>query len=658
MNSPEPGPTPITLDGFQPHPGLVFDETGAPVDPDFGDVFRSRAGAWQESGFVFLDGCELQHRWRARERFTVLELGFGLGVNFLACLSRWQSDPARPRQLDFISIEARPLSHDDLRKGLEALLGARPGLAELLDKWPLRVPGLHLLRFESGSVTLTLAFGDVRRMLARLAVGVDAFFLDGFAPARNPQMWEPGLLRSLGRLARPGAMLATWSTATAIRQSLAEAGFEVERLQGFSGKRHRLRARWAPRGSSWPAPQQVSAPAARNVIIVGAGLAGTALAEGFARRGFEVQLIDQDRAGAGAGSGQPALADHPHLSPDDNPLARLSRAALLMRRAFHGHDGAPLAGQRCGRLLLESDQPERDSHTAMLARLRVPDAFVRQVDPQQASDLSGIALERGGLWLPLCATIEPSAALRGVIARYPESIRRVSSQRVEALQRVESGWTALDAGGRTIATAPVAILANAGDAVRLAGLPMLPLRRIRGQTTWLQDPALERLRTVVSAQAYLMPAASGDTRLLLGASFDEGESLGPDPRDDLGNLRRLANTIGGDSGRWAGRVVSAATGFRYTLPDRLPAIGPMPDPVAVNAIADQLIRNDRLPIPSAPGLYGAFGFGSRGLLWATLAAELLPAIVCGDPSPIERDLLEAISPSRYLRRSLRRGRRR
>jgi tRNA 5-methylaminomethyl-2-thiouridine biosynthesis bifunctional protein len=350
------------------------------------------------------------------------------------------------------------------------------------------------------------------------------------------------------------------------------------------------------------------------------------------------------------------LADHPHLSPDDNPLARLTRAALLMRRAFHRHDGSPLAGERCGRLLIETGQADRDSQTAMLARLRFPAGFVSQLDAGQASDLSGIALQRGGLWLPLCETIEPAAALKRVAELYTGAIRRLSACRVGALLRFESGWTALDAGGARLASAPIAILANAGDAARLAGLPTLPQRRIRGQTSWLQDPMLERLRTVISGQAYLIPAATGDSRLLLGASFDEDESLEPDPRDDLGNLRRLSATIGFEPPASRAGLKSAATGFRYTLPDRLAAIGAIPDAAAVNAIADDLIRNDRLPIPLNPGLYGAFCFGSRGLLWATLAAELLPAIVCGDPSPIELDLLEAISPSRYLRRSLRRGR--
>jgi tRNA 5-methylaminomethyl-2-thiouridine biosynthesis bifunctional protein len=198
------------------------------------------------------------------------------------------------------------------------------------------------------------------------------------------------------------------------------------------------------------------------------------------------------------------------------------------------------------------------------------------------------------------------------------------------------------------------VLANAGDAVRLAGIGALTLRRVRGQTTWLDDPALARLRVVLGGEAYAAP--SGDGRVLLGASFDEGDSPQPDPRDDLGNLRRLGRMLDRDPATMLAGARSAQAGFRWILPDRMPAIGPLADERAAAAIAGELVRNDRLPIPVADGLYGAFAFGSRGLLWAALAAELLPAIVCGEPAPIECDLIAAIAPSRFLRRRFRRAR--
>ncbi|HRO61979.1 MAG TPA: FAD-dependent oxidoreductase, partial [Burkholderiaceae bacterium] len=216
------------------------------------------------------------------------------------------------------------------------------------------------------------------------------------------------------------------------------------------------------------------------------------------------------------------------------------------------------------------------------------------------------------------------------------------------------GWTARDAVGRMLGAAPVVVLANAGDAPRLGGLASLPLQRTRGQSTWLHEPTLAGLRTVLGGMAYACPSGAGDGRLLVGASFGRSDSPLPDPDDDAGNLQRLGRMLGLAQEPMAACAGPAAVGFRYVLSDHLPAIGPLPDEAATVPIVAALAANDRLPIPLAPGMYGAFGFGSRGLLWAALAAELLPAIVCGEPAPIERDLVDAVAPARFLRRQLRR----
>ena len=653
---------------FAAHPGLAFDAEGAPFDLQYQDVFRSRAGAWREAQTVFVDGCRVRDGWRNQPAFCVLELGFGLGVNFLATLAAWRADPQHCRSLHFVSIEAHPLSAEDLQRGLATLgddLAHSADLPALLAGWPLALPGLHRLRFAAGAVTLTLAFGDAARMLPRLVAGVDAFYLDGFAPSRNPAMWRPELMRALARLARPDARLATWSAAAAVRNSLAAAGFDVERRPGIGSKRHRIEARWAPRwpirvrqpGGQHPAAGE-SAPALpeHRVMVIGAGLAGSAVAAGFARRGFAVELLDAGNAADGGSSTQPVMAEHLHLSADDNPTARLSRAALLLRIGLD-HDRPGDAGRPpWGRLVMATTEQDAQAQAAMLARLAWPAAFVRPLDRQQASDVAGIALPRGGLWLPTCTARSPVTVIAGCLQAGGGAIRLQIGVRVEHLERdpASGQWLATDAAGRRLAAAPVVVLANAGDAPRLAGLASLSIRQLRGQTTWLRDPVLTGLRTVLGGDAYATPAG-GDGRILVGASFGDGVSLQADPRDDLDNLTRLGQMLDRDPQAMAAGAHPAAVGFRYALPDRLPAIGPLPDEVVAATMAEQLIRNDRLPIPLASGLYGAFAFGSRGLLWATLAAELLPALVCGEPAPIERDLIAAIAPARLLRRQLRRG---
>ncbi|MCH2241519.1 MAG: tRNA (5-methylaminomethyl-2-thiouridine)(34)-methyltransferase MnmD, partial [Aquabacterium sp.] len=212
------------------------DGTPLPTAPAFGDVYHAAAGAFAQARHVFLAGNGLPARWAGRERFVVLETGFGLGNTFLATWAAWRDDPARCERLIFVSLDKHPPRQADLRRTHAA--SEAPELArQLVEAWPPLTPNLHMLSFEAGRVQLILGFGDIADLLPALVLQADAFYLDGFAPARNPDMWAGPLLQRLHRLAAPGATAATWSAARGVRDALAAAGFTVERTPGFAGKR-------------------------------------------------------------------------------------------------------------------------------------------------------------------------------------------------------------------------------------------------------------------------------------------------------------------------------------------------------------------------------------------------------------------------------------
>src|SRR5690606_504512 len=234
---------------------------GAPYSSLYGDLYHPPYGAWPQAQHIFLGGNQLPKRWSGREEFVVLETGFGLGNNFLATWSTWRADPARPRHLVFISIEKHPLGRADL---LQVHMQPTPHpraadheelAQQLIDAWPPLTPGLHSLPLEpgpAGTVTLPLALGDLADLLGQVVARVDAFYLDGFSPALNPDMWDAHLLSRLGRLAAPGATAATWSSARTVREGLSRAGFTVERVPGLGGKLHMTVAHFAPHHQ--PAP--------------------------------------------------------------------------------------------------------------------------------------------------------------------------------------------------------------------------------------------------------------------------------------------------------------------------------------------------------------------------------------------------------------------
>ena len=218
---------------------------GTPVSEIYGDIYHSAAGGHAQARHVFLAGNGLPARWQGRECFVILETGFGHGLNFLATWLAWRDDPQRCHELNFVSFEKHPFQAADLALAQAAWPEFALIAEQLRQRWPALEQGVYRLEFESARLVITLVFGDADDILPRLATAVDAFYLDGFSPARNPELWSPALCLSLAHVAVSGATLATGSVARSVRQVLAAARFEVNKRPGFAGKRQMLVARFA-----------------------------------------------------------------------------------------------------------------------------------------------------------------------------------------------------------------------------------------------------------------------------------------------------------------------------------------------------------------------------------------------------------------------------
>lgn len=219
---------------------LILDANGTPFSEVYGDVYHPAAGGYAQSRHVFLAGNGLPARWQQKKRFVILETGFGLGVNFLATWLEWLNDPLRCDELQFVSVEKHPFPVNDLARAHAAWPELSFVAAELHRCWPALVPGFHQLKLAERRLTLTLGLGDAAMLLSRLETPVDAFYLDGFSPARNPELWSPEIFRLLARLAVPGATLATWSVAGKVRRALGDVNFAVRKRSGFANKRQML----------------------------------------------------------------------------------------------------------------------------------------------------------------------------------------------------------------------------------------------------------------------------------------------------------------------------------------------------------------------------------------------------------------------------------
>jgi len=635
---------------------LALDASGTPYSPEFGDVYHSAASGPGQARHVFLHGNDLPARWAGSRIFTIVETGFGLGLNFLATWQAWRADPMRCERLLYVSTERHPFATGDL-----AALHARYPEFSLLSQalcaaWPPLVPGFHRLHFDRGRVTLTLALGNVTDALRSFRLGADAFYLDGFAPDRNPEMWSLSNMKALARLARRGATLATWCVAGAIRQSLTAAGFAVEKRPGFGAKREMLAARFAPRWVPRHGPPSAPRWPERRAIVVGAGLAGAAVSSRLAARGWGVDLLERHHAPASAASGLRAAVFQPHISRDDSVLSRLTRSGFLysIREWPCSLDSAvPTPLQRCGVLQL-ADGPENEARVAATAAmLALPRGYAEYVPRDAARAIAGADVTVGGWWFARAGCVAPRALVQAQLAEAGLSGASFARE-LDSLECVEGLWRARDRGGKTIAEAPVIVLANAHDALSFADIGANALRRVRGQQTYLPTPPFRAPRAVVGGDGYVLPAIDGIA--VAGATYDL-ENMNPqaDHASHALNLRRAEHMLPGSTAAVEATSLGAGVGFRCVAADRLPLVGAMVDLVAARTRAAALTGAHASDLPRVPGLYAAFAFASRGLVWTLLAAEMLASELEGEPLPLEGELVDAIDPGRFALQRLRRG---
>jgi tRNA 5-methylaminomethyl-2-thiouridine biosynthesis bifunctional protein len=644
---------------------LAFRDNGTPFSPLYNDIYHSAVGGLEQAQYVFLRGNALPERWQGRHTFTVLETGFGMGINFLMTWAAWRADPSRCERLHFVSIEKHPFTATDLRSVYAATL-SDPAIAELAqllaDTWPMLVPGTHRLEFEAGRVVLTLVLGDAAESLPALRLRADAFYLDGFAPARNPELWTPAIFKALARLAGEGATFATYSSAGDIKRALTQSGFEYRKVDGFGWKRAMLVGHFAPR---WrvrryepPAPLALEE---RHAVVIGAGLAGSAVIERLAARGWRITSLERHASVARDASGNPAGVFHPMISRDDSVASRVTRAGFLyaLRRwdALERAGHRPLRGGQ-GLLQIAADDDEASAISEAIAAFGYPSEYVTPVSTSEAGRLAGMPLARGGWFFPHGGWIDPASLCAAQFAAAGERLERRFGVEVARLERSGDQWTVFDTAGEAVARAPVVIVASAHEAARIAGLQHAPTRSIRGQLTLLPSGMVPPLALPVIGEGYAVPLANGVT--LTGATYeldDPDTSLRADGHRE--NLERVAQMLPAFSGvvnpaqlaTLAGRVA-----FRCVTSDRMPMIGQFADEALAAQYAHRLRGAWPLDLPRTEGLYGAFAYGSRGLVWAALGAELIASQIEGEPWPLERDLAEDIDPTRFLLRALRQGR--
>lgn len=656
---------------------IEWNDAGEPRSRRYEDPYFSAADGLRESRHVFIDGCALSARLAGfgGRRYALGELGFGAGLNFLLTWATWREHAARVPGIHYLGIDKHPLRRAELRRALARWPRLAALAGELVASFPPPIEGIHRRLFDGGRVVLDLHWADVGQALRELqwlrGPRFDSWYLDGFAPARNPSMWDGKLFTALARLSAPGATIATYSAAGRVRRDLLAAGFAVHKRPGYARKRECLAgtlaehappsALSAPAWTAWDIDAERARPAPDHALVIGAGLAGAHVAAALARRAVAVTVLERGAvAGRASGNAQAVLFNR--LSHERSALADFSLAAGLYAACFYaqmlregalrpGIDGALTGGVHS----LSAVAASKLSET--LATLPELGAVLSAAE---GSERLGQALTGPSLWQPDSGWFAAPALCRALLA-HPRITLREQCPDLSIHRDSEHQWQAVSPSRRCRVRAPVLVVAAGVDSNALLPAPGLPLRTVRGQTTQLPAAATRPLRTVLCHAGYIAPAVHGEH--CIGATFaprDPRRDLRPgDHRDNIDQLARALPAWAASLAALDAETLEGRAELRCASPDYLPMLGAVPSVPRFRERFAALGRNARQTLEATgayvPGLYTSTAHGSRGLSYAALGAEVLASEICGEAPPVPAALRRALAPARFTLRRIVRG---
>lgn len=700
-------------------PSLGWDDNGIPVSNQFDDVYFDREAGLAETRFVFLQHNNLQERFsqlnaadqNQTQAFTIAETGFGTGLNFLCAWQLWQqinqaeADKkalvSQQKRLHFISVEKYPLSKAELTKALAMWPSLKPLADELLDNYPILCQGLHRLHLDNHQVQLTLWFGDASKGFSAINADVDAWFLDGFAPSKNPDMWNEVLFENIKRLSHIGTTFATFTAAGIVRRGLQAVDFTVNKVKGFGKKREMLTGvlstqpqtfqQRATSGQAWfnNRLEQQTPPANTHVLVVGAGLAGCHTARALAHKGIQVTVWEQHNQVAQEASGNPQGILYPKLASTDSPINRFYLSSYLYANTLLNQTQSQTDNhfwQQSGLEQRATSPIEQDRFTKLLTQTMYPEDVLTAYQKP--------AYQHASLWLPLSGWVRPSIWCQELMQHkninfFPNHKLIKLEQLEEAKQGTFNGtpnWQATakrtnstekpaEQGHSLVENFTHVIFCSANQTDIISHFIDLPVKAIRGQVSSIELNQPLSLDRVLCGNGYVsppLPILHGKQdqqkqeiekqkfELHFGSTYrlrDNNQSVTDE--DHYENLAKLTELLPNENWSNYKNAYQGRVSFRCTVTDYAPIIGPVPSKQHFVENYKRLNKNakwttDKIT-PNIHNLYINIGHGSRGLISTPLAGEYLANLICNETSVYERAVEKAIHPARFLIKQLKRG---
>ncbi len=712
-------------------------DNGQLLSSTYDDIYFSTENGLEESRYVFIQNNQLEKRFRqlpAGDMFVIAETGFGTGLNFLATSQLWQKMANKHSHLHFISVEKFPLQKNIIQQALQCWPELDELRQALLDQYPTTIKGIHRITLQH-NITLTLIVDDATTGLQQLVAspirndyiptsykdahqqrqwqGVDAWFLDGFAPGKNPDMWTPELFTTMARLSKRETTFATFTAAGVVKRSLTTAGFLLKKVSGYGRKREMLIGHYSienkKAASQQSLTQETSIPKKPNrysatpwplihdyarhyglentcpeknktIAIIGGGIAGCHTAYALANKGYRVTLFEKSSQLANGASGNAQGIVYAKLAAHDQTLGNINLHSLLYAQRFYGafwHQAdskttPALQGQQCGVLQLALTEKLQNAQQQIAKKFSGFADNICYVSKEKASDIAGTTLDFPALYFPHSGWINPTALCQW-LTQHP-LINVVTDAEVLSLEQrspSDNNKTPLNHWQLTVQKDQKlerllfhsVVICNAQEASQFTQTQPLPTKSIRGQVTHLPTSNIsEQLTTVICGKGYIAPAS---TNHCLGASYNLNSTVNDlQVEDHKQNLLHISQQVPDiiDEGNINDDLLAkleGRVGFRCATPDYLPLVGPVPIQEEMHENYRALQKNAREIIPTMgsyyPHLYLNIGHGSRGLTYTPLCAQIIASLVSGSPPPTNQTLVQALNPARFIIRQLIRG---
>ncbi len=588
-----------------------------PVSQEFDDIYFSKEDGLAETAHVFLKGNDLPQVWAAKSHFTtksyftICETGFGTGLNFFSAWKLFDENSEDNQRLDFISIEKYPLRSDDIRNALADWVDYFDGrIDEFLQVYPIRAAGFHRIII-SDKITLTLIFDDINIALPQITADIDCWFLDGFTPAKNPDMWSAVLYTHMERLSVTGTSYATFTAAGTVRRGLESAGFSVTKQKGFGHKREMISGTFTQQKKITTNKQQKQ----KTIAIIGGGLAGTSCAYVLKQYGFEPVIYEQgDRLGSGA-SGNSVGLYNPRFSKRRDALSDFFAPAYaqLIRTAMRAGDDVDY--NPCGALHLMNDDKKSERYGEMARNWGWDSTHIETVDTAKASDIAGVQLYHDALYLPDSGSVNPQK----LCAYYARDVAVHYNVTVNDLSLLEED---------------IIILACGGAVSNFAELSWLELENVRGQVTSVtQTNNSKNLKCNLHYGSYISCARDGSHSV--GSTFEKWiEHTNVRQENHVENIEKLKTNIKAFE-KEEFIIEGGRAGMRAATNDRFPVIG---------------------QVPHHNNIYVSAAFGSHGIVASIAGAHLIADFIRGGAYSLPAETIYQLSPRRFIDRAAKKGR--